>query len=288
MPEASTIEDRISVGYGNLSAKLRDAADFVVENPVDVATRSLRSISASSGLAPATFSRLARALGFESYEELRELSRSAVGRQFVSFSDKAQRLQDESDQAEEFWERHVNACVGNIQALGHLIKPERLQDAVDHLHLARNVMLIGSFGTTGIIEYMAYMGNYFASNWFIAGRMGASLSTSLTHMNERDVIVVLTTAPFAKRSILAAEIARERGAQVIVITDSYSCPALNYASVGLVHGTDSPLFFSSYAATVVIVETIIGMLVQRAGPSAKSRIEQVEDRNRRLGEFWSE
>ncbi|NHX27941.1 hypothetical protein HA397_28795, partial [Escherichia coli] len=56
MPTTTTIQEKIAAEYEGLSAKLRDAADFVAENPLDVATRSLRSISASSGLAPATFS----------------------------------------------------------------------------------------------------------------------------------------------------------------------------------------------------------------------------------------
>ena len=50
--------------------------------------------------------------------------------------------------------------------------------------------------------------------------------------------------------------------------------------------SDSPQFFSSYAATLVLVETIIGMLVARAGPEAMDRIAEVEARNHRLEEYW--
>ena len=53
-----SIEDRISAQYGELSTKLRTAADYVAAHPVEVATRSLRSVAQSSGVSPATFSRL--------------------------------------------------------------------------------------------------------------------------------------------------------------------------------------------------------------------------------------
>ena len=289
MADAATIQDTIAAEYDGLSAKLQAAADYVVANPVDVATRSLRSISGSTGLAPATFSRLARALGFDSYEELRELSRNAVGQQFISFSNKAERLQKEKELpgTAPFLHRQAQACTGNIDALVQGIDVARMEQAVELLHRARNVTLFGAFGATGIIEYMAYMGNYFAPNWFISGRMGASLSSSMAHLTERDVLLVLTTTPFARRSILAAEMARERGADVVVITDNHACPALKYATVGLIHSTDSPQFFSSYVATLVLIETIIGMLVKRAGPAAQKRIKDVEARNHRLGEFWT-
>ncbi|MBN2906855.1 MAG: MurR/RpiR family transcriptional regulator [Rhodobacteraceae bacterium] len=274
--------------YGDLSAKLRDAADYVAAHPVDVATRSLRAISASSGLAPATFSRLARALGFASYEELRELSRNAVGRRYVSFSERVHRLQAEAEAGAQppFLTRQASACTANIEAMIRLIDPARLEDAVERLHRARNVVLFGALGSTGIVEYMAYMGSYFAANWRLAGRMGASLASAMADIGAEDALIVLTKPPHARRAILAAQMARERGAFVLVITDTHACPALKWSDAGFILPSDSPQFFSSYAASLVLAETIIGMLAARAGPQAKARIEEVEARNHRLEEFW--
>lgn len=289
MPDSPSIEDKIAAEYGDLSAKLRDAADYVAAHPVDVATRSLRSISASSGLSPATFSRLARALGFDSYEEMRELSRSAVGRRYVSFSEKVRRLQEEAETGRQppFLTRQASACAANIEAMTRLIDPARLEAAVDRLHRAKNVVLFGALGSTGVVEYMAYMGNYFAANWRLAGRMGASLATAMADLTDKDALVLLTKPPFARRSIRAAEMAAEQGAFVVVITDTHTCPALKSADAGFILPSDSPQFFSSYAASLVLAETIVGMLAARAGPGAKARIEEVEARNHRLEEFWS-
>lgn len=288
MSSAGSIEEKIASEYGDLSAKLQDAADYVAANPVDVATRSLRSISASSGLAPATFSRLARALGFSAYEDMRELSRHAVGRQFVSFSEKARRLQADANSGQQppFLERQARACMANIETLTSLIDTDHLDTAIERLHKADNVYLYSAFGSTGLIEYFAYMANYFAANWHIAGRMGASVSTTMTHLTKNDAILIITKPPFARRSIMAAEMAHEQGAYVVVISDTHTCPAVKYASTSFIIPTNSPQFFSSYAATLVLVETMVGMLVARAGPAAKAQIEEVEIRNRRLEEFW--
>ncbi|WP_287014180.1 MurR/RpiR family transcriptional regulator [Actibacterium sp.] len=289
MPDAVSIEEKIAAEYGGLSAKLRVAADFVAANPVEVATRSLRAISASSGLAPSTFSRLSRALGFDSYEDMRELSRNAIGRQVISFSEKARRLQAEKANGESapFLERQGAACIANIEAATRLIEPARLEAAADRLHVARNVVLFGALGSTGLAEYMAYMGNYFAANWSMAGRMGASLSSAMADLGEQDALIVVTKPPFARRAILAAEMASQKGAYVLVITDTHTCPALQYASAQFILPSDSPQFFSSYAATLVLMEAIIGMLVARAGPEAKVRIEEIEARSHMLEEFWA-
>jgi DNA-binding MurR/RpiR family transcriptional regulator len=62
------MQQLISSKYSSLSPQLQRAARFVVENPEEVATRSLRQIAASIDMSPPTFSRLAGALGYKNYE----------------------------------------------------------------------------------------------------------------------------------------------------------------------------------------------------------------------------
>ena len=285
MALSARIEDRIADSYSDLSAKLKDAADFVVANQVDVAARSLRSVSAASGVSPATLSRLARTLGFETYEEMRELCRDAVGGRAMSFAERAERLKLDKEEGATFLQRQSGACIANITDLAETIDKGRLDAAVGALARARNVVLFGALSSTGIAEYMAYLANYFCTNWTLAGRMGASLGAALSSLGEEDVLFIVTKTPFASRAVLAAEMARSAGAQTIVLTDNHTCPALQYASFPFIVPSDSPQFFSSYAATLVLMETIIAMLVARSGENASQRIRDVESRNRRLGEF---
>lgn len=287
MTASATIEDKIASQYSDLSAKLRTAADFVAANPVDVATRSLRSVSSASGVSPATFSRLARALGFSSYEEMREMSRNAVGRRVLSFSEKAGLLRAEANSGSSMLDRQSAACIDNIATLQRSVDRDRLREAVEILHEARNVVLFGAFGSTGIVEYMAYLANYFAANWTLAGRMGASLGAALAGLEPADALLVVTKSPYARRAIVACEVARRHGAPTILITDSHACPAIKHATVHFLVPSDSPQFFSSYAATLVLMETMIAMLVARSEIDPSKRIREVEERNKGLGEFWS-
>ncbi len=287
MPQSDDLEGMLARKYERLSPKLRAAADFVAANPVEIATRSLRAVAAASGLAPVTFSRLARALGCDSYEELREAARARIGRSLSSFSRKAERLQSESRHAaqEPFLERQSAACTENIRALAGQVSHDVLERVVERLHRARSVLLVGGLGSLGIVDYMSYMASYFARNWRLAPRRGTSLGAILADLGPKDALFVVTKPPFARASVMAAEMASRQGAFVIVVTDNRACPALGHADARLVVPSESPQFFSSYAATLVLIETIIGMLVVRAGPSARKRIRDVENRNRLLQEI---
>lgn len=282
------IEDRIAESYSDLSTRLQEAADYVVANQMDVAARSLRSVSAASGVSPATLSRLARSLGFNSYEEMRELCRSAVGGRQTSFAERAELLKESDTSEQSILDRQAAACVWNVSEMGETLDRARLQDAVEALKNARNVVLFGAFGSTGIVEYMAYLANYFTTNWTLAGRMGASLGTSLASMGPEDVLFVVTKAPYASRAVRAAEMAQDVGAKTIVICDSHACPANKFATFPFIVPSESPQFFSSYAATLALMETIIAMLVAQSGTDTSERIREVERRNKSLGDFWAD
>jgi len=283
---SNQLQERVSEQYADLSVKLRAAADYVLENEMDVAARSLRTISSASGVSPATLSRLARALGFESYEELRELCRTSIDGRAQSFSERAQKLRDGLDAESSVFEQQASACISNITNLVDTLDNERIQNAVNAMAEAKSVVLFGAFGSTGIVEYMAYLANYFSTTWTLAGRMGASLGASLAAMGPDDVLLVVTKSPYAARAVRAVEAARQIGAKTIVISDGHACPAIKFATFPFIVPSDSPQFFSSYAATLTLMESMVAMLVAQSGEGPSERIREVERHNQRLGDFW--
>ncbi|MDJ0992794.1 MAG: MurR/RpiR family transcriptional regulator [Dinoroseobacter sp.] len=280
----TSIEDRISAEYAGLSAKLKTAADYVAANPVDLATRSLRAVAQTSGVSPATFSRLARVLGYEDYEELREAGRNAVGQRLVPFAERAEALRRGEQGAAHFLERQSAMCTRNIALVAQTTSPDRLEAAVDTLHKANRVLLIGALGSAGIMEHFAYQAQYFARNWSTAGRSGASIAASFAQMAAGDALIVLTKTPYAEQSLRALRVARDNGFVTIVLTDSHASPALEFADHPFVIPTETANFFSSYAATLVLIETMMSMLVARVGPEADARIRATEDQTRKLSQ----
>lgn len=288
MAAAETIEDRIGASYEQMSSKLRTAADYVAEHPVDVATRSLRSIATTSGVSPATFSRLARVLGFQDYEEMREAGRYAVGQRLTPFSEKVHDIQNRSRafSTGEFLHQEIQNCLANIAYLDQDISAQKLEAIVDVLHRAGRVLLVGAKGSAGIVDHMAYQASWFQADWRLAGRNGGSSATTLGSMKAGDAVFALTKTPYVRATLKTLDVAKELGLTTVVVTDSHSSPAIQFADHWIVIPTESANFFSSYVATLVVIETIMGLLVAKAGPEAEARIRATEERTRRLGENW--
>ncbi|MBA85542.1 MurR/RpiR family transcriptional regulator [Thalassobius sp. S69A] len=288
MNHDQTLQDRVAERYAGLSGQLQKAADYVLANPLEIVSRSLRSISMESKVSPATFSRLARALGFESFEEMKDLSRRSVGAQVLSLSEKAEQLRSGKGTGQSILHLQSQACIANIEEFVAQADETRLIQAATLMRQAPQVLLLGALASTGIAEYMAYLAHYFAPNWQLAGRMGASLGSRIATLRPGDVVFIVTKSPFAQRAVVAAKQAREGGAEVILVTDTYKCPAFAHATHGFVVPSESPQFFSSYVVTVVLIETLIAMIVADSEADATAAIQRVEAKNQELGEYWSE
>ncbi len=289
MADSATIEERISRSYAGLSDKLQVAATFVAENPLDIATRSLRSVAQTSGVSPATLSRLARALGYNDYEQMREDGREAMGRRMGSFSERAQAIRARTSPADgrALLHRQAAACISNIEYLARDISGDRIEAAVEALHKADRVLLVGSQGSTGSVDYFSYLAHWFDGKFQVAGRNGTTIAAALSRLTQDDVVLAVTKSPYARRTVSALKAANESGVCAIAITDSHTSPALEFTEHAFIVPTESPQFFSSYVATMVLMETIITMLLTKAGSDAEDNIRATEKKIRDLGETWT-
>lgn len=278
-----TFEERLAGHYRGLSARLKQAGDHLLANPVDAASRSLRTMAADAGLPPATFTRLAQALGYPGYDALREALRRRISRQVHPMSDRAGQLQI-AHASGDFAAAHLAACAENLDRLGTALDTALLMRAAERLLAARRVVLVGGLGSAAAVEYLAHIARYSFENWAVAGQSGLSTGAAVTGLGAGDAMLIVTKPPFSAMAVRAAQTASAQGAFLVAITDSYACPALPLADAGFVVPTESPHFYSSYVATIALIEVLAGLLVSRAGPTARARIAEVETSLRQVGE----
>jgi DNA-binding MurR/RpiR family transcriptional regulator len=274
-----------------LSPRLRSAAEFVAAHPDEVATHTLRQVAKAANLTPPTLSRLARALDCETYEDLRELCRGELKRRNRSLADKAEallKLSTDSNAPERsgIMISQAKSAVSNIQHLMQTIDLEKLREAADSLAAARRVVLIGSSSAFAMMNYFARMGQMVFENWTVAGVDGSFWSQEIARLDSRDAAFVVSLNPYADISIRAAGMSRKSGADVIAITDGVQSPLAPIATHCFMVETDSPQFFPSHVATLVLIEGIMGMIVRREGGHAAARIRLTERFGKKLGEYW--
>ncbi|MCP4072502.1 MAG: MurR/RpiR family transcriptional regulator [Hyphomicrobiales bacterium] len=285
-----SIQEKITRNIHTLSPQLRLAANYVADHPDEIASRSLRYNASATELTPPTFSRLARALGFKNYEYLREACRSQIKHQRLTFAEKAKALQKGQkigDVSGDFIIRHGAAAIENIGTFLSAIDPKQVDDVATLLVQARRVHLVGMLSSRHFADYIEYMASMAFENWRVLGDKPTSIASTLTGISKQDVMLVICHAPYAKRSVEIARFARSTGVRIICITDHFMSPPAAVSDMVLIASTESPQFFSSHVATLVLIESIIGMCVAKSGKTARERIAAVEKTSHNMGEYWS-
>ncbi|MEO1139708.1 MAG: MurR/RpiR family transcriptional regulator [Pseudomonadota bacterium] len=272
----------------SLSPQLRKAARYVVEHPGEIATRSQRFVADDANLSAPTFTRLARAIGYDSYDDLRETCRVEVLHNRTVLAEKAQMLVDADTANEGFTTRHAAAAIRNTEALIARLDPAEVDAAAQLLASARHVALLGVMSAGPIVDYAMYLANMSLTGWTVPGRGGHGLASDLADLGSDDVGIVFSIAPYAAQAVdLADQVTRTR-VPLIALTDNHLAPIAEHARHCFCIGTESPQFFPSHVAAMVFFEAIIGMVIQMKGKEAQQRIAAVERQNHELGQYWQD
>ena len=87
------VVERLIAGFENLPGQLQLAARYIIDHPHEVGIQSMRTLALAADVHPNSFVRLARQLGFEGYDAMRERFRDFVRGGIGSSPDRVRWLQ---------------------------------------------------------------------------------------------------------------------------------------------------------------------------------------------------
>ena len=289
MNDFDAVQERLTRLHPTLPPKLRRAAKFLLENPGEVATQSMRTVAANSGVALPNFARLAKALGFDKYNELRDVYRKQVQTGAIAgYPERANRLQLSGKVSgdDAVWASFRESALNSIESVFARIDAPTIASVAEKLLKKDTIYVAGMQSSYPFANYLSYVGGMVASKVRLLGRRGGIIADDLVDISTRDALVCLALPPYARATVQVAELAYDRGIYVVGITESLASPLAAYSSEVLVTSCNSPLFFESYVGSTAIIELLIGFMTLRSGPDAIDRIAQIEADRRRLGEYW--
>ncbi|WP_210394624.1 MurR/RpiR family transcriptional regulator [Motiliproteus sediminis] len=286
--DAQSALQALGAVYPQLTQQLQLAADYVLDNPVEVALLSIRKTAEAAGVTTSTLTRLAKTLGFDRYDQFRQMFQQAVQERAPStFGDRAQNLQEQA-RAHPDSQQFFNFASAAYQDLGQLFQEETLvllQDAAARLTKARRVYALGFRDAYALAHHFAYVGRIaFPRFSLIRGGEGMLLS-ELAAIGAGDVVVVFGSDPYTAETVKAVEIIRGTGAELIAVTDSLRSPLAQGAAVAFTLANDTPHFFPSILTAVALVEALLGECVAAGGKPMLRHIAAYEERLNQLGGY---
>ena len=264
------LTEQIIKSFDHMPAQLQAGARYVLDRPRDVALLSMREQARQAGVQPATMTRLAKRLGMDGYDDVRELYAAAVRDGDIGFAGKAgvqvvsQKLKGDKALAADM----LKSISQQINLLATPAGLDRLVAAARTLASARRIYCLGLRSSHSVAWHLHYVLTLVSDRSVHIDGIAATGADALARATSRDVLLVASVMPYTRQTIELAEYAVEQGITVVAITDSEVAPLAQIAQHTVIVPTDSPSFFHAMSPAFAVAEVLGAVIAGRGGDDA--------------------
>lgn len=264
------LTEQIIKTFDDMPAQLQAGARYVLDRPRDVALLSMREQARQAGVQPATMTRLAKRLGMDGYDDVRELYAAAVREGGLGFAGKAgvqvvsQKLKGDKALAVDML-RSIGKQIDRLAAPASL---ERLVAAAKALASARRIYCLGLRSSHSVAWHLHYVLTLVGDRSIHLDGIAATGADALARATGRDVLLVASVMPYTRLTIELAEYAVAQGIAVVAITDSEVAPLAQMAQYVVIVPTESPSFFHAMSPAFAVAEVLGAVIAGRGGDDA--------------------
>lgn len=287
-PEA--VLARLAEALPGMSPQLRKAAQHVLDNPNDLGVSSIRETADAAGVTPNSLVRMARAVGFEGYEDFRRPFREALRAGQESFPDRARWLQSlaRGGQHGGLFSEMAATTIENIEQLFSGITAAEVKAAADAIVGARTSYILGVGVSYALAHNFAYLARMALDTVVAVPQDGSLPIDDIARAGPEDVLLAMTFKPYRNEVIDAVRAASEQGTTVIALTDARTSPIALLADHRFIFSTQTPQFFTSIVSAAALLETIMAFVIADADPKVIASIERFHQRRFDLGVYYPE
>ena len=267
---------RLATVQRRLSPKAARLATYISERHVQAAFMSTRELAAAGGVSLATVVRLARTLGYPSFEALRTSIQERVNFDLTGV-ERLRTLPSQNRSPAALLRRIVDGDLQSLRALAHTFSEPQFERFVDAIITARRVMILGFRYVGPLTNYFAYSLGKIKPHVESFDRADSSLHDRIRLMGPDDLIVGIALARYPADLVTVLGHANKLGLRVLAITDSPLSPILPVADVALFVRASNLDFVGSLTAPSALINCVVSEIGVRLGGQALERLQALED-----------
>ncbi|MBB4015411.1 DNA-binding MurR/RpiR family transcriptional regulator [Chelatococcus caeni] len=216
-------QERLVQIADTLPKRLRQCADFVAHNTDKIALSTVAELAAGAGVQPSAFMRFCQLLGFAGFSDMQRLFRDSYGQRWPDYATRLDNLRSEGGQSPAaLLAEFIEAGRLSLERLASTVDSEALDAAVAALAAAPTIHVMGMRRAFPVATYLSYA--------FEKMDIPSILHDGVGKLGRRhairpgDVVIAISFAPYTQETIDLAVYARERGNEVVAITDTVTSP----------------------------------------------------------------
>lgn len=272
-----TISDRIQNKLDDLTRAERQLAHSILENYPGSGLGPLSTLAKGAKVSVPTVARMVQKLGFSGYPEfqteLREELKAKAQNPIAKHDTWAERAP-----SEHLLNRFTDAVMDNIRHTLGQIDPSEFDTACQmSADTKHHLYIVGGRVTHTLAEYL------FLHMQVIRPQITHIQSTSntwphyLLDVKEGDVFIIFDLRRYENNTLKLAEMARSKGAKLILFTDQWRSPIHQFAEISFSSRIVVPSAWDTGIPPMLLLETMISSVQNLTWGDTKDRMEELEN-----------
>jgi DNA-binding MurR/RpiR family transcriptional regulator len=284
-PNMPNVIDRLVRALPELPRKLAFAARYAIDNPDRIALDSMRTAAANCNVASPTMLRLARHIGFDSYDNFRAEFQNRLLDQ--GFGPRVDALRSDFPQTPDgaLATGISDAARYNISSATARLTPSDITAFTTAVHSGGRMHVIGAgsmYWLAGIMESVGTM----ITPALVANAQGtATMVERIATLPPDDSVLVIAVAPYSRLTIDAIRHAKDGGLKVFAITDRQSSPLVALADIVFFAPTTSIHYYPSLVSVMLVIEILLAAVAAAGDETCAQRLQAVDQARHASGAY---
>lgn len=254
-------QEEIRKQYDGLSKRLKQVAQYILDNGNSVVFDTVSTIAERAGVPPSTLIRFANAMGFSGFNEIKQLYRQNMMEGTSRYTERVQLFRqiepiDENNELNHILGVFIQGNTQALQQLSEQVSQEQLAQTVDILHNAKRIFIVGLKRSFSIANYLNYALHHLDYDVFMIDGSGGMFDEQLSRIREGDAVIAVSFSPYANETLNVVTATARAGVKHIAITDSQLSPLLSFSDVSFIIKEAQVSGFRSQCATMTLAQTI--------------------------------
>ena len=259
------LRDLMNKGKGNSAV----IAEYILRNPVRSTACSIEEMAELTGTSAPSLSRFARTVGYSGYAALRTgLADSLQGalEPVEKLRELVHRSTGEATSDHPVIPESMEKCLAQLQGTASSLGTPQLTSIAHKILAAQTVYTMGFGMSAHLAAILSLHLQPFCRQCINVVEFGGTevAAGRLMSIGPRDVLISLSFPRYASDAVSLTQYARDRFAQVVVITDSMASPLTQWSNDVLLAPAQHLVLSGTYVPALLVIEALVSCLMVNA------------------------
>lgn len=254
--------------FDQMSKTYQRIAEYLTQNPNEVAVQSVNAIAAHCDIHASSFVRFAQSLGYSGFKDLQALFQMRLSTAAPGFEARKKALEGELSMREDrseygFLRELVVRDIASLQDLLEKIDAGDMARAAEMIEAAETVYLVGQLRSEPVVSLLRYILTMLGRPCVLLDASGGLATHMARNMKPTDVLIAVSFRFYANEVVNIVEECSKAGVPIIAISDSTLSPLKKPSAILFAVPEHDYTFSRSLAAPMCLAQALMVAVAAR-------------------------